>query len=243
MKRSTTALILALAAIMATPAFAVGADPADEIPGVPLPGAIATGRLGGPIYDRVYWVDVPAQRVLVASLTGSPGTDFDLYLFDGSATSVYAETGLVAKSTGPTSTEVIAHPSPGGGRYYIDLSGFTEVQGDYRLTVQIATDSTPPRMSLALDGGAPATAQPDVSVTVIAIDDLSGVDAVQFSPDGQTWGPVAGLHVEGRLVLHRIGRDEDAVGSSPGSPGQRLHSRPGIDRPRPCGTDHHRPLP
>jgi len=182
-------LALALAIGLPLPPVALAADPADNIPGVPLAGPISTGLLGGPIYDRVYSVDVPADRVLLISLTGSEGTDFDLYLFDASATSVYSTTGLVAKSTGPSSNEVLAFPSPAGGRYYIDLSGFTEVQGEYRLTVQIATDSTPPRISLVIDGGAPATANPDASVTVIAIDDLSGVETVQFSPDGITWGP------------------------------------------------------
>ena len=40
-----------------------------------------------------------------------------------------------------------------------------------------------------LDGGAPATFDPDVSVTVVATDDLSGVDSAQFSLDGTTWLP------------------------------------------------------
>lgn len=188
-RRFALPLALALAIGLSLPVVALAADPADNIPGVPLAGPISTGLLGGPIYDRVYSVDVPADRVLLISLTGSEGTDFDLYLFDASATSVYSTTGLVAKSTGPSSNEVLAFPSPAGGRYYIDLSGFTEVEGEYRLTVQIATDSTPPRISLVIDGGAPATANPDASVTVIAIDDLSGVGAMQFSPDGITWGP------------------------------------------------------
>ncbi len=148
-----------------------------------------TGRLGGPIYDRVYQVDVPAERVLVLSLTGSAGTDFDIYLFDSTATSVYATTGLVAKSTGPTSSETLTYPSVNGGRYYIDLSGFSDTEGDYRLTVQTATDSTPPQVSLVLDGGVPATSNPDVSVAVVATDDLSGVDSAQFSLDGTTWLP------------------------------------------------------
>ena len=107
-------------------------------------------------------MDVPAQRVLVLSLTGSAGTDFDIYLFDATATSVYATTGLVAKATGPTSNEVLAYPSVNGGRYYIDLSGFSDTEGAYRLTVQTALDSTPPQVSLVLGGGAPATSDPDV---------------------------------------------------------------------------------
>ena len=103
-------LCVALIGAMAPPR-AMAADPSGEIPGIPLPGSVATGRLGGPIYDRVYQVDVPAQRVLLLSLTGSAGTDFDIYLFDATATSVYASAGLVAKSTGPTSSEVLAYPS------------------------------------------------------------------------------------------------------------------------------------
>jgi hypothetical protein len=187
-RSSFLAICLAMVAAV-VPAVVAAAGNAGEIPGVPLPGSVATGRLGGPIYDRVYQVDVPAQRVLVLNLTGSAGTDFDIYLFDDSATSVYATTGLVAKATGPTSNEVLTYPSVNGGRYYIDLSGFSDTEGSYRLTVQTALDSTPPQVSLVLDGGAPATSDPDVIVTVVATDDLSGVDSAQFSLDAKTWLP------------------------------------------------------
>src|SRR6185503_20828254 len=127
---------------------------------------ISTGRLGGPIYDRVYQVDVPAQRVLLLSLTGSTGTDFDLYLFDASATSVYETKGLVAKSTGPTSNETISYSTSPGGRFFIDLSGFTDVEGSFRLTVAIGLDATPPRAVLSIDGGAPATNDIEAAVSV-----------------------------------------------------------------------------
>lgn len=203
MARSLAAIALVVFALIGLPAVAAGSDLAADIPGVPLPGPIATGRLGGPIYDRVYQVDVPAQRVLVLSLTGSAGTDFDIYLFDATATSVYAMTGLVAKSTGPTSSESLTYPSINGGRYYIDLSGFSDTEGDYRLTVQTATDSTPPQVSLVLDGGAPATSDPDINVTVVATDDLSGVDSAQFSLDGTNWlawhsfAPTLAWHFDG----------------------------------------------
>jgi hypothetical protein len=185
--RPFAAYALSLAVLLSLPTIVAGADPAADIPGVPLPGPIITGRLGGPIYDRVFQVDVPAQRVLVLSLAGSSGTDFDLYLFDASATSVYATTGLVAKSTGPTSTESINYSTVSGGRFYIDLSGFTEIEGDFRLTVAIGLDGTPPRAVLTLDGGAPATNDRDAAVSVVATDDLSGVVDMQFSGDGLIW--------------------------------------------------------
>lgn len=184
----TAALAIAVASL-GFPAGRVAADDPSNIPGVPLPGSVATGQLGGPVYDVVYRVTVPPAHVLLVSMTGDPGTDFDLYLFDSSATSIYASppVGLVAKSTGPTSTESITYASIGGGTYYIDLSGSTNVLGTYRLAVRIAADTTPPRVTLSLDGGAPATNDPTVTATVVATDDLSGVDVMQFSVDGATW--------------------------------------------------------
>lgn len=176
-----------MAVLLSLPSIVAGADPAADIPGVPLPGPISTGRLGGPIYDRVFQVDVPAQRVLLLSLAGSAGTDFDLYLFDASATSVYATTGLVAKSTGPTSNEAISYSTITGGRFYVDLSGFTDVEGSFRLTVAIGLDSTPPRAVLTVDGGAPATNDLQAAISVAATDDLSGVVDMQFSEDGLSW--------------------------------------------------------
>lgn len=210
MSRPSAALALSLAVLMGLPTIVVGADPSADIPGVPLPGSISSGRLGGPIYDRVFQVDVPPQRVLILSLAGSPGTDFDLYLFDATATSVYTTTGLVAKSTGPTSNEAISYSTVDGGRFYVDLSGFTDIEGDFSLTVAIGLDSTPPRAALTVDGGAPATNDRDAALSVVATDDLSGVVDMQFSPDGvnwETWQPyLASSHrtlpdVDGRKDL------------------------------------------
>ncbi len=181
---SAFALLLALAAMPGSPARA--ADDSD-IPGVPLPGSIVTGRLGGPIYDRVYQLDIEPNRIILLSLTGDPGTDFDLYLFDSSAPSVYAGIGQAAASAGPTSSESISYPSRGGGRYYINLHGFSEAEGDFRLAVAIRTDTTPPYADLLLNGRDLATREATVVVTLVATDDLSGVDEMQMSPDGTTW--------------------------------------------------------
>jgi Bacterial pre-peptidase C-terminal domain/Bacterial Ig-like domain len=168
---------------------AAAASPTDNIPGVALPSDVVTGQLGGPIYDVVYRVTVPAAHVLTLSLTGTSGTDFDLYLFDAGASDIYANppVGLVAQSTGPTSTETINYASIGGGTYYVDLSGATNVMGAYRLATRIAADTTPPVVSLLIDGGAPATNSPNVIATVLASDDLSGVSDMQLSQDGLSW--------------------------------------------------------
>jgi hypothetical protein len=168
------------------------ADASADIPGVPLPGPVAAGRLGGAIYDVVYRLTVEPGHVIVASLTGAASTDFDLYLFDESATTVLSTTGLLTKSAGPTSTESISWPSRAGGVYYIDLNGATDVEGDFRLTVQTIPDPTPPMASIVLASGRTATNQLTVPVTVRGVEDLSGIAAMAFSLDGRTfedWQP------------------------------------------------------
>ena len=175
-------------------ALVAAADSSSDIPGVPLPGPVAAGRLGGAIYDVVYRLSVAPGYVIVASLTGAAGTDLDLYLFDASATTVLSPVGLMTKSTGPTSTESISWPSRDGGTYYIDLNGATDVEGDYRLVVQAVPDSTAPVVSAVLAGGRISTNQLTVPVTLNASDELSGVTDMAFSGDGFTyteWQPFA----------------------------------------------------
>jgi hypothetical protein len=183
-----SAMLLAGTGIVANSPSALAA-PESDIPGIPLPGPSVSGPLGGPIYDVVYRLQVPAESVVVAGLTGSSGTDFDLYLFDGSATSVVNNVGVVARSTGPTSTESLVAPSKFGGTYYLDLNGATDVAGTYTLTVQVVADPTPPSLQVQLNGGRSVTNDPLVSVTIVASDDLSGVSDVALSGDGLLYQP------------------------------------------------------
>lgn len=184
---------LALAAVLAAASLVVVAPARaaedSDIPGVPLPGPLVVGQLGGEIYDHVYRLEVPPGNVILAALTGAPGTDFDLYLFDSTATTVLANppVGLVAKSTGPTSTESISYPSRSGGTFYMDTSGFSETQGEFRLNVTIQPDIIPPSVSLRIQGGSASVSDPTVTLTIVAQDSLSGVDVMQLSVDGTTW--------------------------------------------------------
>jgi hypothetical protein len=164
------------------------ADPGSDIPGLDLPSPVVAGRLGGAIYDVVYHVTVPPGFVIAASLTGAPGTDFDMYLFDSTATTVLSKQGLLKESIGPTSTESISWPSRLGGTYFIDLNGATDLEGDFRLTVQTVPDPTPPVVSMALADSRPSTNQTNVPVALVASDDLSGVPEMAFSADGVTFG-------------------------------------------------------
>ena len=184
------ALVFVLAAV-ATAAVAGPARAADDsnIPGVPFTSSPVTGQLGGPIYDRVFSLSVPAGSVILVSLTGDPGTDFDLYLFDSTATSILANppVGLVAKSAGPTSTESISYPSRAGGTYYLDLNGANDVQGAFRLDVSILSDNIPPTVALRIQGGSALISDPTATLTIVAQDAVSGVDVMQLSSDGTTW--------------------------------------------------------
>jgi hypothetical protein len=171
-----------------TGAIPAAADQTSDIPGTPLPGTVTSGSLGGPIYDVVFRVQVPVGSVIVVSLTGTVGTDFDLYLYDAIATTVRSTAGLVGQSTGPTSTESLSIPSRSGGTYYIDLNGASDTAGTYTLTVQIVPDTSPPTLSLRLGLGRSATNQTTVGVEVFAADDLSGVTEMAFSADGTAFG-------------------------------------------------------
>ncbi len=166
----------------------VQAVSASDIPGIPLPSLVVSGQLGGPIYDIVYSVDVRPGYVIVAGLSGTSGTDFDLYLFDGTATTVLSNQGLLAKSTGPTSSESLSYPSSYGGRYYIDLNGASDVEGTYTLTVQLVADTSTPVASLLVGRGLPTVNTTTVPAELTASAQLSGIAAMAFSPDGVTFG-------------------------------------------------------
>ena len=179
-------------------------DNPNNIPGVELPSNTVSGELGGRIYDVVYRVTVAPDCTLVLSTTGTAGTDYDLYLFDSTATDIYADppVGLVASSSGPTSTEYIRYTSTAGGTYYIDVSAYSPTLGTYHLAVQVLAP-TAPLVSISLDGGAPATNNPLVTATLAATAYVSPIAEMSFSYDDQAWtspapyAPSVTLHLDG----------------------------------------------
>ncbi len=186
--RSLVVAAVLASGLLVAPSVAL-AGPESDIPGIPLPGPVVSGRLGGPIYDVVFRVDAPPGHVIVAGLSGTAGTDFDLYLFDASATTVVSNQGLVAKSTGPTSSENLSYPTFAGGTYYIDLNGATEVLGTYTLAVQLVADQAVPVASLLLGEGRRAINSTTVPLRLTALATLSGTAQMAFSTDGIVFGP------------------------------------------------------
>ena len=181
---------------ISAPAARAATPPESDIPGIPLPSSVVSGLLGGPVYDVVYRIDVPAGYVLIAGLSGTPGTDFDLYLFDASATTVVNNVGVLTKSTGPTSSEHIAWPTPIGGTYYLDLNGASNVEGTYTLSVQVVPDPTPPAASLHLANGVAEVNSTTVQLLLAGFDDLSGVTQMILSNDGATWSAPAPIQTQ-----------------------------------------------
>jgi hypothetical protein len=186
--RIVLGVVLGISGAVASPAAVAVADSSSDIPGVPLSPGVVVGPLGGSIYDAVYSLDVAPGTVILAHLSGSSGTDFDLYLFDGSATTVVTNQGVIAKSTGPTSTESLSYAAPVGGRFYVDLNSATAAVGTYTLVVQVIPDR-PPVVRLALGAGRARTNDTTVSVAVSASGSLSDAARMAFSADGITWQP------------------------------------------------------
>ena len=115
----------------------------------------------------------------------------------------------------PRARESISAPSPFGGTYYLDLNGASDVEGDYRLTVQTVPDPTPPTVSMVLAGGRAATNQLAVPVTLSAADDLSGVTDMAFSADGATWTGWVAVPALDHVDLRAGRRPPDPVGEGP----------------------------
>jgi hypothetical protein len=166
--------------------------------------------------------------VVVASLTGSPGTDFDIYLFDASATTVVNNVGVVARSTGPTSTESLAYATVAGGRFYLDLNGATDLQGAFTLTVQTAVDRTPPTVTIGLAGGRAAINTSAVDVALHAVDDLSPISDMAFSVDGVTFGPWQPFSATASVLL--------SPGDGPRSAWARVRNAAGLESAAAIGS-------
>ncbi len=154
---------------------------------------MVTGRLGGPIYDVVYRVEVPAGYVLVAGLTGTAGTDFDLYLFDASATTVLSPWASSRSRPARRAASRSSWPTRIGGTFYLDLNGATDVEGTYTLSVRVVPDPTPPQASLLVAGGLTRVNTPQVTLLLAGFDDLSGVTEMSLSYDGLSYLPAEPL--------------------------------------------------
>lgn len=107
----------------------------DEIPGTPFSnGTVNNGLDETTDMNDVYALELTAGEKLHLALSGDDNTDFDLYLYPPTATTINAIKGSVAESENEeTSTESIEYVVPTSGTYYVDVYAFGG-SGSYTLT-------------------------------------------------------------------------------------------------------------
>jgi len=106
----------------------------DEAPGVPLEKSVLNDSLEA-TKDKndVFAFSLKEGEALSLSLNGISGTDFDLYVFDGSTESINNSNGMVAFSENAnTSNESIKFTAPRTGIYFVDVYAY-KGNGKYKL--------------------------------------------------------------------------------------------------------------
>jgi C1A family cysteine protease len=190
----------------------------DDIPGTKLAGSGSTiGSLtAGTDMNDVYWFNVLAKQGIQASITGDAGTDFDLYLFPPTKTSLtLGLSGYVAGSFHTTYPDSFTYWAPSAGSYYLDVYQFSG-SGAYTLTYSVlGPDTHAPSTTV---GGLPAgwTTQ-NVTANFSANDDLSGVAYIEHSLDGAAYvhGTSVNITTEGQHTL--LYRSADNAGNVEGA--------------------------
>ena len=135
--------------------------------------------------DDVSWIALTSGQTLQVSLTGDPGTDFDIYLFPASKTTVVSDhTGSVASSLLAGYPDTFSYTAPSAGTYYLDVCRHSG-SGSYTLTYSfVLPDTTAPTTTVS---NVPAGwSDADVTATFNATDHDggSGVAYTEYNLDG-----------------------------------------------------------
>ncbi|MDR7238023.1 S8 family serine peptidase [Neobacillus drentensis] len=106
----------------------------NETPGIPLENSVQNDKLDGTTdKNDVYALSLKEGEAISFSLNGKAGTDFDLYVFNESTTSINNTNGMVAYSeNAKTSNESIKFTAPKTGIYFVDVYAYKGA-GDYKL--------------------------------------------------------------------------------------------------------------
>ncbi len=117
----------------------------DNISGAvePTGGTAIRGNLDGTNNaDDVYKVALNEGDTVSMKLTGSVGTDFDLYLYPPAAKDIWRNAEVAWSENPGTSNESISYVVPSSGTYYIDVASWDSA-GSYTLAV-----TSPSRVSI-----------------------------------------------------------------------------------------------
>ncbi|QGQ98839.1 hypothetical protein EHS13_30145 [Paenibacillus psychroresistens] len=107
-----------------------------DIPGTPLQDSSVSNRLDSTSNpNAVYAVDLKAGDQISLSLSGEPGTDFNLALYNPSATTITSSEELITSSKNKnTSNEAISYTVTSSGTYYVNVNALNG-SGKYTLSV------------------------------------------------------------------------------------------------------------
>ncbi|PLS01487.1 S8 family serine peptidase [Neobacillus cucumis] len=132
---SLTGKVLAGSMARADKALVVISD--DDIPGIAFPGTSVTNTLSSTTdLDDVFSINLVKGQKITVTLSGATGTDFDIYLYDKSATTVKSSAGILAYSEkAATSSETFTYTAVDDGKYYLDVSAYKGA-GSYTATVK-----------------------------------------------------------------------------------------------------------
>jgi len=158
----------------------------NDIPGTPWTGNSSSSTVGGPVFDRVWRLELEAGKVVVIQTSGAPGAEIGLYIFGGFTTSV--QTDLPLKSSAlPGSRQSIVASLPAGS-YYVNVNG-RNPEREYAFTITLAmyTDLTPPELDPILEGNQTRVSGSVANVDTKARDALSGVTGVRYRYPSENW--------------------------------------------------------
>jgi hypothetical protein len=131
------ALSASLALALAAPALAGNNISANE----PYQtwGQAKTGALNfrGTDSDSVYSLDLKKGNLIVATMTGSKGSDYDMYLFGPAAVSIFDSSEIASSETSGTSSESIRYTVKGDGFHYLDIVTW-DTSGTFSVDVKVA---------------------------------------------------------------------------------------------------------
>lgn len=110
--------------------------PDDEIPGVALPSSPATGTLAmyGDI-DDVFSIALSSGESARFTMTGDPGTDFDLYAYSPTATVVWTDPTIADSDQANIYPEIMTLSPGAAGTYYFDVHAFSGT-GEYTFSYE-----------------------------------------------------------------------------------------------------------
>ncbi|MBY6037162.1 S8 family serine peptidase [Fictibacillus nanhaiensis] len=115
---------------------AVNFEADSDIPGIVWKGdSISTTLDASKDKNDVYSIKLLKGEKFKTTLKGDAGTDFDLYLYNGTATNVHSSNGIVASSeSANSSNETFTFIAPTTGTYYLNAYAYKGA-GNYTLSV------------------------------------------------------------------------------------------------------------